>query len=73
LKQPGISNVTWASVNIINYSGQTGDNSWDGKENGETLMLSPMNVDKDFIPFFKMQLVQDQASPERLPIPCISF
>ena len=58
LKQPGISNVTWASVNIINYGGQTGDNSWDGKENGETLMLSPMNVDKDFISFFKMQLLQ---------------
>jgi putative ABC transport system permease protein len=58
LKQPGISNITWASVNIINYSGQTGDNSWDGKENGETLMLSPMNVDQGFIPFFKMQLLQ---------------
>jgi putative ABC transport system permease protein len=58
LKQPGISNVTWASVNIINYGGQTGDNSWDGKENGETLMLSPMNVDKDFISFFKMQLLE---------------
>jgi putative ABC transport system permease protein len=58
LKQPGVSDVTWASVNIINYGGQTGDNSWDGKENGETLMLSPMNVDKNFIPFFKMQLLE---------------
>src|SRR5436190_3946140 len=58
LKQHGVSNVTWASVNIINYGGQTGDNSWDGKENGETLMLSPMNVDKDFISFFKIQLLQ---------------
>jgi len=58
LKQPGVSDVTWASVNIINYGGQTGDNSWDGKENGETLMLSPMNVDKNFIPFFKMQLLK---------------
>ena len=56
LKQPGVSDVTWASVNIINYGGQTGDNSWDGKENGETLMLCPMNVDKNFIPFFKMKL-----------------
>jgi putative ABC transport system permease protein len=58
LKQPGVSDVTWASVNIINYGGQTGDNSWDGKEKGETLMLSPMNVDKNFIPFFKMQLLE---------------
>jgi putative ABC transport system permease protein len=36
--------------------GQTGNNSWDGKEDGETLMLSPMAVAKDFIPFFKMQM-----------------
>jgi len=58
LKQPGVSDVTWASMNIVNYGGQTGDNSWDGKENGETLMLNPMNVDKNFIPFFKMQLLE---------------
>jgi putative ABC transport system permease protein len=57
LKQPGVTGVTWASMNVINYGGQTGDNSWDGKENGETMMLSPMNVQKDFIPFFKMQLL----------------
>jgi len=58
LKQSGVSDVTWASMNIVNYGGQTGDNSWDGKETGETLMLSPMNVDKNFIPFFKMQLLE---------------
>lgn len=56
MNQPGISDVTAASVNIIRYGGHTGDNSWEGKENGETLMLSPMAVDKDFISFFKMQL-----------------
>jgi len=44
-------------MDVINYGGQTGDNSWDGKENGETMMISPMNVQKDFISFFKMQLV----------------
>jgi putative ABC transport system permease protein len=38
--------------------GQTGDNDWDGKQSGETVMLSPMNIDKDFIPFFKMTLVE---------------
>jgi len=58
LKTPGISNVTWSSSNIIKIGGQTGDNYWEGKEKGETLMLSPMSVDKDFISFFKMQLVQ---------------
>jgi putative ABC transport system permease protein len=58
MSQPGVSNVTWASVNIIRYGGQTGDNSWDGKQPGETMMVSPMAVDKDFISFFKMQLQQ---------------
>jgi len=56
-KQPGITNVT-QGANIIQFGGQTGDNNWDGKQNGETLMLSPMAVDKDFISFFKMQLTK---------------
>ncbi|MEP7373252.1 MAG: ABC transporter permease [Chitinophagaceae bacterium] len=56
MKQPGVIDVTAASVNIIRYGGHTGDNWWEGKETGETLMLSPMAVDKDFISFFKMQL-----------------
>ena len=56
LKQPGIAGVTSASVNIIRYGGHTGNNWWDGKQDGETLMLSPMAIDKDFISFFKMQM-----------------
>lgn len=55
-KQPGISNVTWASVNIIQYGGRTGNNSWEGKEQGETMMLSPMAIDKNFISFFNMKM-----------------
>lgn len=56
MQQRGISGVTWASSNIINIQEQTGNNSWDGKESGETLMLTPLDVDKDFISFFKMQM-----------------
>ncbi len=56
LKQPGVAGVTSASVNIIRYGGRTGNNWWDGKQDGETLMLSPMGIDKDFISFFKMQM-----------------
>lgn len=58
LNEVGVAGVTRASNNIVRIGSQTGDNSWDGKEKGETLMLRPMKVDKDFIPFFKMQLVQ---------------
>jgi putative ABC transport system permease protein len=57
LKDPGVTNVTWSSGDIIDLGGQTGDNEWDGKQNGETVMLSPINIDANFIPFFKMQLI----------------
>ncbi len=57
LKQRGVTNVTWSGGDIIDLGGQTGDNEWDGKQNGETVMLSPINVDEHFIPFFKMQLI----------------
>lgn len=58
LKQPGIKNVTWSSGNIVDFHNQTGNNEWDGKQPGETVMLSPMNVDENFIPFFKMRLIE---------------
>lgn len=56
MNQPGIVDVTWADNNIVDLGSQTGDNSWEGKEKGETLMLSPMAIGKDFIPFFKMAM-----------------
>jgi len=58
MKQPGISDITWTDGDIIHFGWQTGDNEWDGKLSGETVMLSPMNVDKNFVPFFKMQLTE---------------
>lgn len=61
MKQPGVLNVTWGSANIMEIGEQTGDNAWDGKENGETMMLSPMAVDKDFMSFFKMQMQQGKG------------
>ncbi|MCE7040626.1 ABC transporter permease [Dyadobacter sp. CY312] len=58
LNKPGVSGVTRASSNIVQIGSQTGNNEWDGKETGETLMIRPMSIDQDFIPFFKMELVQ---------------
>ena len=58
LKQPGISGCYMGKCKYYRYGGQTGDNSWDGKQPGETLMVSPMDVDKDFISFFKMQMAE---------------
>ena len=58
LKQPGIEAVSSASSNIISIGGQTGNTDYDGKGPSETFMVHPMTIDKDFIPFFKMELVQ---------------
>jgi putative ABC transport system permease protein len=58
LKQPGVKDVTWASRNIIDVHMQTGDNDWDGKQPGESVMLTPINVKENFIPFFNMQLIE---------------
>jgi putative ABC transport system permease protein len=58
LKQPGVIDVTWSSGDIINIGNQTGDNEWDGKRPGETVMLSPINIKENFIPFFRMQLLE---------------
>jgi putative ABC transport system permease protein len=56
-KEPGILSLTRASGNIIELGEQTGNNHWDGKLPNQTFMMYPLNVDKDFIPFFKLELV----------------
>ncbi|GAB3270258.1 ABC transporter permease [Larkinella harenae] len=58
LQQPGVTGVTRGNSNIVELGEQTGSNSWDGKEPGETMMIRPVAVDEGFIPFFKMTLQQ---------------
>ncbi|WP_293683828.1 MULTISPECIES: ABC transporter permease [unclassified Spirosoma] len=58
LHQPGVASITRSSANIVRLNSQTGDNEWDGKEQGETMFMRPMAIDNDFIPFFKMKLVE---------------
>jgi len=58
LKQPGVLNVSRASNSPVAMGGETGSNDWPGKQQGQTLMIHPLAIDKDFMPFFKMQLVQ---------------
>ncbi|MGG9964121.1 ABC transporter permease [Ferruginibacter sp. SUN106] len=56
LKQPGITQVTRASGNIVQIGYQTGDNYWDGKGKDETMMVRPIAIDNNFLDFFKMKL-----------------
>ena len=58
LKQPGVLAVTRASDDIVDLGGETGSNEWDGKLPGQTMMVHPMSIDKDFVPFFKLQMVE---------------
>ncbi|WP_336517745.1 ABC transporter permease [Pollutibacter soli] len=57
-KQPGVMGVARSSSNIVRMAGQTGDNEWDGKMQGETMMLRIMATDADLMPFFSMKLAE---------------
>jgi putative ABC transport system permease protein len=58
LKQPGVLAVTRSNQNIVRFGGMSGDNDWDGKAPNSTFIVHPIVIDKDFIPFFKMQLTE---------------
>lgn len=57
LREPEVRSMVRASGNIAMLGVQSGDIQWQGKEKGETVMVYPLSVEKDFIPFFKMQLM----------------
>jgi putative ABC transport system permease protein len=58
LKQPGVLGITRSNSNIVNMGGFNGDNDWDGKLPGQVIIVHDMAIDKDFIPFFKIKMVQ---------------
>jgi putative ABC transport system permease protein len=58
LKQPGVLDVTRSNQNIVRIGGISGDTEWDGKAPNQTFIVHPIVIDKDFISFFKMKLVQ---------------
>jgi len=58
LKQPGVLAITRANSNIVNMPGFNGDNDWEGKLPGQVVIVHEMVIDKDFIPFFKIKILQ---------------
>jgi putative ABC transport system permease protein len=58
LKQPGISGVTRSNQNIIRFGGFTGSADWDGKDPKDNLIMHEISIDKDFISFFKIKMLQ---------------
>jgi putative ABC transport system permease protein len=61
LKQPGVEAVTRSTGNIVHNGGISGDNDWDGKAVGQTFIVHPQGIDKDFISFFKMKMAAGHA------------
>jgi putative ABC transport system permease protein len=57
LRQTGVEGVTSSSGSIVDMQGISGNTSWDGKLPGQTFIIHPISVDKDFLSFFRMQLV----------------
>ena len=58
LREPGISGVTRSATNIVRTFAFFSDADWDGKDVKQSIIFHPIGIDKDFIPFFKMNLVQ---------------
>ena len=57
LKQPGVQDVTRSNQVLVRIGGQSGSTDWDGKAPGQTFIVHPIVIDKDFMSFFKMKLV----------------
>jgi len=72
LKQPGIGGVTRSNQNIVRFGGFTGSADWDGKDPKENLIMHEISVDKDFISFFKMKML-DGTSFTGAPIDTAHF
>jgi len=57
----GVQGVTASTNTIIDLGGINGDNDWDGKAANQTFIVHPIAVDKNFIPFFKLQLAEGEG------------
>jgi putative ABC transport system permease protein len=61
MNNPGVTDVTRAGDNIVNINNNTGDTDWDGKESKRSFLIHPLNIDKNYISFFKLKIVAGRA------------
>ncbi len=57
LKQPGVLDVARSNGVVVNVGAISGATDWDGKPANSTFIVHVLDVDKDFVPFFKMRMV----------------
>ncbi len=58
LSSPGVQDVTRAGDVIVDIENWTGDNDWPGKPANSTLFMHPLQIDKNFIPFFGLHMAE---------------
>ena len=58
LSNPAITSVSTGNGNVIARWGATLDVDWEGKDPDFTFFVHDMQIDHDFIPLFKMELVE---------------
>lgn len=58
MKQPDVVNITRSNQNLVRFGGFTGSAEWEGKDPKENLILHVLSIDKDFVPFFKMKMLE---------------
>jgi putative ABC transport system permease protein len=58
LTKPGILDVTSSNDNIISANNTTSDDSWDGKDPNTSFLVHPITVDRYFLNFFKLKMVE---------------
>ncbi|RYE18506.1 MAG: FtsX-like permease family protein [Sphingobacteriaceae bacterium] len=55
-KEPNIITLSATTGNLIENGNTTGGVNWDGKDPNNSFIVSPLGIDKDFIPMMKMKL-----------------
>jgi putative ABC transport system permease protein len=58
MKKQDIAGVTCSNQNIVSFGSFTGGADWDGKDQKQNLILHIITIDKDFVPFFKMKMLE---------------
>lgn len=61
LENPSISGITAAGQNILQVSSNTTKNDWPGKDQGRTLLIATLPVERDFLSVMHVKLLEGKA------------
>ncbi|RPE13818.1 ABC transporter permease [Chitinophaga lutea] len=58
---PGVTAVTYGHTNIMNVGSSTSDTDWEGKAPGQSLNVTVIGADADFVPSMKLTIKEGRA------------